>query len=68
MSRFLIIRCEDQDSVDAIVEILRAELRQGDWYFKMGTGTDAHYTASDVAEDASAVTVIDTEPQETEED
>lgn len=64
MSKFLVIRCESDDDVQALIEILKAELRQGDWNFRIGTAEDIYYTASAIAEDCSRVSVIDTSPQE----
>lgn len=64
MSQFLIIRCENDDDVSALVELLKDELRARDWPFRIGSGEEIYYTASDIAEDISRITLISAEPEE----
>lgn len=68
MDQFLVIRCEGKDDVEALIELLRAELRERNWYFRVGSGGNAYYTVQTVAEDVNQVTVIDTTPPELEDE
>jgi hypothetical protein len=61
---YLVVRCASQATVEAVAELLKMELSQRDYVVQReAERSTAFYTAADMAEDASRLTVITLDPE-----